>query len=274
MSEAVQPAQSSWLTRNYGRIAALCFVVALVGVLVEVGAGFGYRFKFIELQVALLKMLPIGAYISAAGAALCLVAVLLAFAVQKGTFLGRAGLVIVGLVVAAGATYLPYSMKQVASTVPPIHDITTDTVNPPAFVDAIPLREQTGARNSAEYLLENKLGPTKTINVPESQLKAYPDIKTVMFDGVQPAAAYARAMEAVKKHGWTIVADKPDEGRIEAWDKTLWFGFIDDIVIRVAATDNGSKLDIRSESRVGGSDVGKNAQRIRAYLQTLASIKG
>jgi hypothetical protein len=180
--------------------------------------------------------------------------------------------VLVGLVVGAGAAYLPYSMSQVGAKVPPIHDITTDTVNPPVYIDVLPLREQTRASNTAEYLQENKLG-SRVINVPEAQLKAYPDIKPVMLDGVAPADAYARALAAVKKEGWTIVADKPEEGRIEAWDKTLWFGFIDDVVIRVAPTDTGSKIDIRSLSRVGGSDVGKNAERIRGYIQTLLATK-
>jgi hypothetical protein len=272
MSEAVQSTAPGWLARNYGRIAALCFAVALIGVLVEIGAGFGYRFQMIPLQVALLKMLPIGAYISIGGAALCLAAVILAVVIYKGAFLKPAALVLVGLVVGAGAAYLPYSMSQVGAKVPPIHDITTDTVNPPVYIDVLPLREQTRASNTAEYLQENKLG-SRVINVPEAQLKAYPDIKPVMLDGVAPADAYARALAAVKKEGWTIVADKPEEGRIEAWDKTLWFGFIDDVVIRVAPTDTGSKIDIRSLSRVGGSDVGKNAERIRGYIQTLLATK-
>ena len=272
MSEAVEPAPSGWIARNYGRIAALCFAVAVIGVLVEVGAGFGYRLGMIPLQTALLKMLPYGAYISVGGAALCLLAIIIALVVYRGAFLGRAGLVIVGLVIAGGAAYLPYSMSKVGATVPPIHDITTDTENPPAFVDALALREQTHAANTAEYLLEAKTRGG-VINVPEAQLKAYPDIKPVMLEGVTPADAHARALAAVKKHGWTIIADKPEEGRIEAWDKTLWFGFIDDVVIRVAPTENGSKVDVRSLSRVGGSDIGKNAARIRGYVQTLLTAK-
>ena len=69
--------------------------------------------------------------------------------------------------------------------------------------------------------------------------------------------------------GWAIVAERADEGRIEATATTSWFGFKDDIVIRVAPHNGGSRIDVRSKSRVGRSDVGANAARIRAYLAAL-----
>jgi uncharacterized protein (DUF1499 family) len=69
--------------------------------------------------------------------------------------------------------------------------------------------------------------------------------------------------------GWQIVDANASEGRIEATDTTFWFGFKDDIVIRVAATSGGSRIDVRSVSRVGRSDVGTNAKRIRCYLKRL-----
>ena len=64
-----------------------------------------------------------------------------------------------------------------------------------------------------------------------------------------------------------MIAEAPSDGRIEASDTTFWFGFIDDVVIRIEPDGNGSTLDIRSKSRVGRSDVGANAARIRAFLQ-------
>jgi uncharacterized protein (DUF1499 family) len=71
--------------------------------------------------------------------------------------------------------------------------------------------------------------------------------------------------------GWTIVAKAPAEGRIEATDTTFWFGFTDDIVIRVAPDEQAerTRIDIRSKSRIGRSDVGTNAARVRAYLERL-----
>lgn len=70
---------------------------------------------------------------------------------------------------------------------------------------------------------------------------------------------------------WKIQAAVPADGRIEATATTFWFQFKDDIVVRVRAHDNGSIIDVRSESRVGKSDVGTNAARVRAYLAKLAA---
>jgi len=266
MTETVAP-QPTWIARNYPRMAWAAIAVAVLGVLAEFGSGFGYRLGLLQLQTALQQMLPMGAYIAAGGAVLCLITLALGATVHKEAFLKRSAPVIVALVASGTAVYLPYSMRASAAGLPPIHDITTDIDNPPVFVDVVPLRAQTGAVNPPEYLRDRS--GRRTLNVPEAQKKAYPDIQTLTFDGVTPAAAYARALAAVKKTGWTLVADKPEEGRIEAFDRTFWFGFYDDVVIRVAPTDTGSKIDIRSKSRVGGGDVGTNARRVRGYIKTL-----
>ncbi len=273
MSESIQTTRPGWLARNYHRIAVVSSAVALIGVIIEIGSGLGYRFGILPLQRALLTLLPTGAYIAAAGAALCAVTLLLALVLYKGAFLGRSAMVIVGLIVGGLGAFTPYSLRYSSSPHPPIHDISTDIENPPAFVDVLPLREQTHATNTAEYLQETKRGAI-IINIPEAQLKAYPDVKPIVLEGVSTTDAFSRALEAVKKQKWTLVTAKPEEGRIEAWDKTFWFGFIDDVVIRVTATDGGSKIDVRSLSRVGGGDVGKNAERIRGYTQTLLATKG
>ena len=84
-----------------------------------------------------------------------------------------------------------------------------------------------------------------------------------------PDAAFKRALNAARDLGWQIVAATPDQRRIEATDTTLWFGFKDDIVVRITPTDGGSRIDVRSVSRLGQGDLGKNAARIRAYLQRL-----
>jgi len=77
-----------------------------------------------------------------------------------------------------------------------------------------------------------------------------------------------------KSLGWEIVAASPGEGRIEATDKTLFFGFKDDVVVRLRADDGGSRVDVRSVSRVGRSDVGANARRIRRFLDALETDAG
>jgi uncharacterized protein (DUF1499 family) len=75
------------------------------------------------------------------------------------------------------------------------------------------------------------------------------------------------ALKAVNELGWEIASQDPQKGLIEATDTTFWFGFKDDVVIRIKPQDNGSRVDIRSVSRVGRSDVGTNAARILAFIQ-------
>jgi uncharacterized protein (DUF1499 family) len=69
--------------------------------------------------------------------------------------------------------------------------------------------------------------------------------------------------------GWEIIAADSARGRIEAVATTRWFGFIDDVVVRISEDGSRSRIDVRSVSRVGRSDVGANARRIRAYLDRL-----
>jgi uncharacterized protein (DUF1499 family) len=134
----------------------------------------------------------------------------------------------------------------------------TDTDSPPRYVAVLALRA--AAENPVDYSAE----------AAAQQKKAYPDIVPVLLD-TPPAQAYARAERAAHALGWDIVAAVPGELRIEATDTTLLFGFKDDIVIRIAPAGKGSRVDVRSLSRVGKSDLGVNANRIRKYLGQLAA---
>src|SRR5260221_4041 len=166
-----------------------------------------------------------------------------------------------------GATAMVVSMVAIGSLaaiawkgsrVPAIHDITTDTIQPPPFLAILPLRA--GALNPVDYG-----GP----DVAAKQQQAYPDIGPLVLN-VPPARAFNRALAAAKAKGWDIIASDPAGGRIEATDTTFWFGFKDDVVVRVTPQPTGSRVDIRSLSRVGGGDLGANAARIRTFL---ASVK-
>jgi uncharacterized protein (DUF1499 family) len=152
---------------------------------------------------------------------------------------------------------MPSSIIVSGRGTPPIHDITTDTQDPPAFVAILPLRA--GAANPPEY------GGS---SVAEQQRRAYADIQPVMISAT-PAQAFQRALSAATKLGWSVVARDESAGRIEAVDTTFWFGFKDDVVIRVRGATEGSRVDIRSKSRVGVGDVGTNARRIRAFMAAL-----
>lgn len=162
-----------------------------------------------------------------------------------------------GIVVGLGAVSVPSAVILNARGTPPIHDITTDPDNPPPFVDA--LARRAGAANPSDYG-----GPA----VAEQQRRAYPDIQPLDLP-VAPVVAFDRAMGAVRDLGWEIVGSDRASGRIEAVDTTFWFGFKDDVVIRVAERAGGARLDVRSTSRVGVGDVGTNARRIRELLARL-----
>ncbi len=157
------------------------------------------------------------------------------------------------------AFYLPYRQQQVARQVPPIHDITTDMVDPPAFVDIVPLRQN--ASNPASYAGEETAA---------LQRQAYPDIVTRLY-ATPPEQVFAAALAEVERFGWELVAAIPEEGRIEATSTTRWFGFKDDVVIRIrpGGAEGFAVLDMRSKSRVGRSDIGVNANRIRVFVAAL-----
>ena len=163
----------------------------------------------------------------------------------------------VGLLIGLSSAWVPWSWLQTARSVPPIHDITTDTENPPQFVKILPLRR--GASNPTEYG-----GP----EVAAQQRAGYPDFAPAWLP-VAPDTAFERALEAARKMGWQIVAANLQEKRIEATDTTFWFGFKDDIVVRITSAAGGSRIDVRSVSRVGKGDVGTNARRIGKFLERL-----
>ena len=262
--------QPGWLARNDGRIGGLAFLIAAVGGIVVMLAGAGYQRGLWSIPTAF-TLLRSGAYIAAAGASLCVIAVIVSAIAHKAQFWSRGAMAIIGIFIGAIAFYTPYSFSKVGA--PPIHDITTDIDNPPMFVDALAVREAAKAANTADYVRDWKFRD-RTLDVPALQRTAFPDIQPVKLAQVAPADAFNRALDAVKAQKWTIIAANANEGRIEAWDKTPWFGFVDDVVIRITPEDGGSRVDIRSVSRVGIGDVGKNAQRIRAYVATLTGAKG
>jgi uncharacterized protein (DUF1499 family) len=167
------------------------------------------------------------------------------------------GVPLLAVAISVAAFAPPLYLAHQAGQVPPIHDITTDVEHPPQFVALLPERRK--APNGAAYG-----GPA----IAEQQKKAYPDIASKRLQ-LQPADALTHAIEAAKSLGWRIVETDGIEGRIEATATTAWFGFQDDIVIRIQPEAQGSRIDVRSVSRVGRSDVGANARRIREFLAKL-----
>lgn len=239
--------------RPVSPIATGGLLLAVLTAVASAGAGLGYRFGLWSLGTGF-GLLRYAVYGAIAAMVISVIGVVLA---RPGG--GRRGLyrALAGLVIAAVVFGVPFSYMRAAREVPPIHDITTDTENPPPFVAILPLRA--GAQNPPEYGGEA---------VAAQQRAAFPTIQPVQAP-LPPDRAFDLALDTAEGQGWEIVAAVPSEGRIEATDTTAWWGFKDDIVIRIRPEGSGSRLDIRSESRVGVSDLGTNAARVRAYLAEL-----
>jgi uncharacterized protein (DUF1499 family) len=222
--------------------------------------------SILVLRSGLLEVGPALATFAAALGCAAL-AILLAFGAfisiwrQGLTGLGRA---LRGLLLGVALLAYPAYVGSKAIKLPAISDITTDTDNPPRFVALAPKR------------------PKDRIAYPgakaaELQHKAYPDIVPLQVD-LSARTVYELALKVVVKHRWTIADSRPPvgvrgTGVIEATARTLLMGFRDDIVIRVsplgAGADAGSRVDLRSASRVGSTDFGANAKRLRGLLEEL-----
>ena len=237
-------------------LAWLALGVASVCAVLELLAGPGYRLGWWSLGPGI-QTLRWAATAALAAALVALAATLCAArgGARGGALLGVAGIVL-ALAVAGPPLYLGWKVGRL----PHIHDISTDTSNPPRFVAVVPLRA--GAPNSTDY----------GADVAAQQRQGYPDIAPLLLD-VPPAQAFERAQRVARTMGWDIVAVAPQDMRIEATATTLLFGFKDDVVIRVTAQGGGSRIDMRSLSRIGGSDFGVNAERVRDYLQRLAATR-
>lgn len=232
------------------RVGIGALIVAVVGAVVLASAGTGYSLGIWGLPVAF-GILRASVYVGVVVGIIGLVAAALAMTSRAWTALGAA---VLALGIAAGTAAVPLDLKRAGESVPRIHDITTDTTAPPEFVALREVREK--SPNGAAYG-----GP----EVAVQQKQAYPDITSLVLP-VPRDQAFARAEAAARNMGWAIAAAVPADGRIEATATTRWFRFKDDVVVRVTPDGTGSRIDVRSVSRLGRSDLGANAKRIRAYL--------
>ena len=232
---------------RYGFLLAVLCAIA-VGI-----SGPGYRMGWWPLPVAF-GMLRWPAY---AAIAATLIGVVGAVLTRPGRTRRGFGYALAAIAIGVATMAGPLTLMARAKQVPPIHDISTDTDNPPQFVAVLPLRA--GAANPAAYG-----GP----EVAAQQKKAFPHIVPLALP-LPPEQAFARALAVAQGMGWSIAGTSAAEGRIEATDATPFFGFKDDVVIRVTAAPPGSRIDVRSLSRIGKSDLGANARRVESFLKKL-----
>lgn len=242
---------------SLSRWALFSMIFGIVAAIVLLLSGYGYQWNWWELGVAFSWLLPGSLVLALIGCALALV---YGFARRKGSTSPSIKTVVAGVVlslaVMATVGYWFYEARQY----PPIHDITTDIENPPRFQAMVPLRAE--ASNDTTYGDQEKA---------DTQREHYPEIQTLYLE-TEYGQAFDHALKAARQMPWEqIVTSEKEQGLIEAYDKLPWFGFIDDVVIRVDTTETPgrSKIDVRSVSRIGRGDIGVNAHRIREYLEAV-----
>ncbi len=230
--------------------AIILLVILLTGPL-------GYKFGLVPLQPSLVSLL-----VAMAGGLLVVLAALVYVVLATRAGLPRnRNLLLVAIVLGVIPAVIVGPQMSRAGVVPAIHDITTDTDNPPAFVALKTIREN--APNGAEYGAAEGWSPE---TLAATTREAYPDIQPIV-SALSVDSAVQQAASTLQAMGLEVIDVNPADGRIEATATTFWFGFKDDMVIRVVPTADGSRVDIRSMSRVGQSDVGANAARIARFTQ-------
>lgn len=236
------------------RVAWFSLVVCLIAALM-------IRFGFIGYDE--------GFVVLAAGIALAALAVLFSLiAFVRIWQEGRQGLggAIKGMLIAALVLAYPALMGFKAATLPVINDISTDTENPPAFSRSRVALEARGGR----------VPPDVSPDVREAQRQAYVLIAPLTLD-IGPVEAFALVQKAAANLGWQVIEALPPggrqgAGRLEAIDRTFALKLPDDITVRIRPRADGSRIDIRSASRLGRHDLGGNARRIRAFLEETSNL--
>jgi len=200
---------------------------------------------------------------------LAMVAILLAFA--AGIAIWREGVggvreAVTALFVGVALIAYPLYLGVKAYRLPAIYDVTTDPIDPPRFEAIARLRPRDA--NPVTYA---------GLYTAEQQRAAYSDIEPDLTNS-SPQEAYDAALKVITKRKWHIVDARPPqpaaprEGRIEAVARTPILGFRDDIVVRVRATTDGARIDVRSASRYGRHDLGANAARVRALIDDVDDV--
>ena len=231
---------------NRRRMMYIGFILALLCAVAAVGSGLGYRLGIWHFRTGF-EILKWSFFVS--GATLLMLLACMFFVQTKTRADSMIG--ITGIIICLVLVYVPYSWKKTLDAYPYIHDISTDTLNPPDFVIVDQLRAADD--HSIEY---------DGLEVAELQVKAYPDIKTLVIDG-DIEKHLQSAENVLNDMNLDIVSVDIESGRIEAVATSFLFGFKDDMVIRMTETDGAQvAVDVRSKSRVGKSDLGQNAKRI------------
>lgn len=248
-------------------------------------AALGTKFGLIDWKIGFgVMVFRLGSKVVLTILGLGLLALLLALLVRprRGWKSALVAILIPAVFVATSA-----SMMAKSKDVPPIHDVATNPQDPPTFsksildaraeMDAnpiepmtVPLREMPKYKPMAS---SPRLAKSIDKSVGELGLAANPTVRPLTL-AASPAQAFDRALATAKKQGWAVVRQDRSTGAIEATAETFWFGFKDDVAIRIRPAGGGSVVDVRSTSRVGLGDIGANGKRVAKYLAGLKDGAG
>ncbi len=237
-------------TRRLGRWSLRFGILALV---VAIGGAYIAGLDLIP-KMAGLGSIFVGTVLAVIGT-ICAIAALLMNSKHKA---GVGKTALIGLLLSGGHAGFMVSRAAVSQSVPPIHDITTNLVDPPKFVN-LKLRD------------DNLVGVGTIAKWQELHRASYGDIKPLII--ARPVANVIDTAERLAaERGWTIAVADPVEGRLEATASVSLIKFQDDITVRAVAMPDGkaTQVDMRSVSRIGVSDLGVNAKRVREFLAALA----
>ncbi|MGE0701924.1 MAG: DUF1499 domain-containing protein [Hyphomicrobiaceae bacterium] len=235
-----------------GGLVAVALILGLSALGTLAAAPLGWRSGWWHYGDAFRTLMPRAAWLGLSAMAVSVLAIVVARSVRLRM------LAAVGLAAGAVAAYMPWQASSLRGVYPGINDISTDLADPPAFVATLPARRADGGSTG--------VWRPETAAVQRS---AYADIAPLRTSLAVPEA-FAGAVEvAAAMPRWRITARDAAAGRIEASEASRWFGFTDDVVVRVAPDGTGSRIDVRSASRHGRGDFGVNARRVRAYLAAL-----
>ncbi|GAK32402.1 hypothetical protein AQ1_00266 [alpha proteobacterium Q-1] len=260
--------------RNWRFLSAGLLLLSLLALFLMIAPGPGVRIELWSFGMAI-SMMRWAFYIAAFTGVVSILALLIAAAGGHNAISGRLALSI--LLSGAVVTTL-YLLRSDATAAVPIHDVTTDLADPPRFQSLSP-------RDGSPMIVPDRGRSDLTDLAPETRWlvyhrEAYGDLGPLMLD-LPLDEVHKLALAAAKDLGWEIAAaeiedksisdsDLPESALIEATDTTFWYGFKDDIVVRLRYEDDQTRVDVRSVSRIGISDLGANAKRIRAFLETMS----
>ncbi|MEA3018313.1 MAG: hypothetical protein QOI38_3035 [Sphingomonadales bacterium] len=246
-----------------GRLTLLAAVLSIGGALAALIAAYGSGHEYWHFRSGL-KALRYCFFAAAAGGLLALVAIFLR---RRGG--GRLGLLnLIALLVSLAFCFYLYSLYRTAYSVPPIHDVSTNLVDYPRYY-----RLRVRDDNLASVPADRR--PDLAALTPRERWMAYHrdayrDLATLRVQW-PVAETVGRAERLARDRGWEVVTVDTGQGILEAVATSRFFRFKDNIVVRVRplSAGGGSMVDMRSMSRVGVSDVGANARRIRDFLADL-----